>query len=65
MPAQSLPCGDYGVTVDGRLVALVERKSLTEFVLPLTRLQLARPQIRTALKDRRVTAPVLRLDPLP
>jgi hypothetical protein len=62
---RALPCGDYGVTVDGRLVASVERKSLTEFVLPLTRLQLARPQIRTALKDRRVAAPVLRLDSLP
>lgn len=32
---------------------------------PFTTLQLARPEIRTALKDRRVDAPVLRLDPLP
>jgi hypothetical protein len=43
----ALPCGDYGVTVDGRLVASVERKSLTEFVLPLTRYNL--PVLKSAL----------------
>lgn len=33
---RALPCGDYGVTVDGRLVASVERKSLSDLVASLT-----------------------------
>ena len=32
---RALPCGDYGVTVDGRLVAAVERKSLADLVSSL------------------------------
>jgi hypothetical protein len=28
--SRALPCGDYGVTLDGRLVAAVERKSLAD-----------------------------------
>jgi ERCC4-type nuclease len=32
---RALPCGDYGVTVDGRLVAVVERKSLADLVFSL------------------------------
>jgi len=31
-----LPCGDYGVVLDGRLVAVVERKSLPDLVSSLT-----------------------------
>ncbi len=34
--SRALPCGDYGVTVDGRLVASVERKSLPDLVSSLT-----------------------------
>jgi len=33
---RALPCGDYGITVDGRLVASVERKSLSDLVASLT-----------------------------
>ena len=33
---RALPCGDYGLVVDGRLVASVERKSLTDLVASLT-----------------------------
>jgi ERCC4 domain len=33
---QALPAGDYAVVVDGRLVAAVERKSLTDLVSTLT-----------------------------
>lgn len=33
---QALPAGDYGVVVDGRLVAGVERKSLADLVATLT-----------------------------
>jgi hypothetical protein len=33
---RALPCGDYGVVVDGRLVAAVERKSLEDLVASLT-----------------------------
>jgi ERCC4-type nuclease len=33
---RALPCGDYGVAVGGRLVAAVERKSLTDLVASLT-----------------------------
>jgi ERCC4 domain len=32
---RSLPCGDYGVLIDGRLVAAVERKSLPDLVSSL------------------------------
>jgi hypothetical protein len=32
---RALPCGDYGVTVDGRLVGVVERKSLADLVSSL------------------------------
>ena len=34
--ALALPCGDYGVVVDGRLVAAVERKSLPDLIASLT-----------------------------
>jgi ERCC4-type nuclease len=33
---RALPCGDYGVVVDGLLVASVERKSLADLVASLT-----------------------------
>ncbi|MGO8848762.1 MAG: ERCC4 domain-containing protein [Mycobacterium sp.] len=33
---RALPCGDYGVVVDGQLVAAVERKSLVDLVASLT-----------------------------
>src|SRR4029077_4641511 len=33
---RALPCGDYGVLFDGRLVASVERKSLVDLVASLT-----------------------------
>ena len=33
---RALPCGDYGLLVDGRLVASVERKSLVDLVASLT-----------------------------
>jgi hypothetical protein len=33
---RALPCGDYGVTLDGALVAVVERKSLADLVTSLT-----------------------------
>ncbi|BBZ06620.1 hypothetical protein MDOR_07890 [Mycolicibacterium doricum] len=33
---RALPCGDYGVVVDGQLVASVERKSLADLVSSLT-----------------------------
>ena len=34
--ARALPCGDYGLVVDGRLVAAVERKSLSDLVSSVT-----------------------------
>lgn len=34
--SRALPCGDYAITVGGRLVASVERKSLTDLVTSLT-----------------------------
>src|SRR3984957_3311907 len=33
---RALPCGDYGLVADGRLVASVERKSLNDLVASLT-----------------------------
>jgi hypothetical protein len=33
---RALPCGDYGIAVDGRLVACVERKSVSDVVASLT-----------------------------
>jgi len=33
---ETLPCGDYGLRVDGRLVASVERKSLSDLVSSVT-----------------------------
>jgi hypothetical protein len=33
---RALPCGDYGLVVEGRLVAVVERKSLADLVASLT-----------------------------
>ncbi len=34
--ARALPCGDYGLVVDGRLVAAAERKSLADLVSSLS-----------------------------
>src|SRR5260221_7172785 len=34
---RALPCGDYGLIDGGRLIAAVERKSLTDLVTSLTR----------------------------
>ncbi len=33
---RALPCGDYGLIADGRLVAAVERKSMTDLISSLT-----------------------------
>jgi ERCC4-type nuclease len=33
---RALPCGDYGVVADGRLVAALERKSLADLVSSIT-----------------------------
>jgi hypothetical protein len=33
---RGLPCGDYGIVIDGQLVAAVERKSLADLVASLT-----------------------------
>ena len=33
---RALPCGDYGTTVDGRLVAVVERKALPDLISSVT-----------------------------
>ena len=33
---QALPCGDYGVSMDGQLIAAAERKSLADLVSSLT-----------------------------
>jgi hypothetical protein len=43
---RSLPCGDYGISLDGRLVAAVERKSLPDLVASLTN-----GKLRYALAD--------------
>ena len=44
---RALPCGDYGLAVDGRLVASVERKSLANLVASLTggKLRYARAEL--------------------
>jgi hypothetical protein len=34
--SRALPCGDYGIVAEGRLVAAVERKSLADLVASLT-----------------------------
>ena len=57
---RALPCGDYGVTVDGRLVAAVERKSLADLVSSLINGKLryalgdlaALPQAAVVVEDR-------------
>ncbi|GAA1185069.1 ERCC4 domain-containing protein [Mycolicibacterium alvei] len=57
---QALPCGDYGVVIDGMLVASVERKSLADLVTSLTtgrlRYQLADlaalPRATVVVEDR-------------
>jgi hypothetical protein len=33
---RALPCGDYGIAIDGQLVAVVERKSVVDLVASLT-----------------------------
>ena len=33
---RALPCGDYGIVIDGQLIASVERKSLVDLVASLT-----------------------------
>ena len=57
---RALPCGDYGLVVDGQLVAAVERKSLADLVSSLTsgklRYQLADlaalPRAAVVVEDR-------------
>jgi ERCC4 domain-containing protein len=57
---RALPCGDYGLVVDGRFVASVERKSLADLVSSLTngtlRYQIADlaalPRAAVAVEDR-------------
>jgi ERCC4 domain len=34
--SQALPCGDYGIMMDGKLMAVVERKSLPDLISSLT-----------------------------
>ena len=34
--SRALPCGDYGITLEGRLAATVERKSLPDLISSLT-----------------------------
>lgn len=34
--AEALPCGDYGLVLEGRLIAAVERKSIADFISSLT-----------------------------
>lgn len=36
LTSRALPCGDYGLIVDGRLIAAVERKSLEDLLSSLT-----------------------------
>ena len=40
---RALPCGDYGLELDGQLVAAVERKSLPDLVASLTKHDTHRP----------------------
>lgn len=57
---RALPCGDYGITVDGQLVASVERKSVSDLVSGLTngklRFQIAHlsalPRAAVVVEDR-------------
>lgn len=57
---QALPCGDYGLIVDGQLVASVERKSLADLVTSLSggtlRFQIAElaalPRAAVVIEDR-------------
>jgi hypothetical protein len=57
---RALRCGDYGVVVDGRLIAAVERKSITDLVASLTSGKLAYaladlaalPRAALAVEDR-------------
>lgn len=57
---RALPCGDYGLIVDGRLAAAVERKSLPDLVTSLTTGKLryalgdlaARPRAAVVVEDR-------------
>jgi hypothetical protein len=58
--ARALPVGDYGVVVDGRLVAVVERKSLADLVSSVTNGRLryalgdlaALPRAAVVIEDR-------------
>jgi hypothetical protein len=58
--SKALPCGDYGVEVDGQLVASVERKSLADLVSSLTNSRLryqiadlaALPRAAVVVEDR-------------
>ena len=34
--SRALPCGDYGIVIDGTLVAAVERKSMPDLIASLT-----------------------------
>ena len=52
---RALPCGDYGLVVDGRLIASVERKSLTDLVASLTGGKLRYALPRSGLPGRRRT----------
>jgi len=72
---RALPCGDYGVTVDGRLVALVERKSLADLVFSLINGKLryalgdlaALPRAAVVVADRysQASKPLRRASPPP
>ena len=58
--SRGLPCGDYGIIVDGTLVAAVERKSLPDLIASLTSGQLryalgemaALPRAAVVVEDR-------------
>ena len=68
---RALPCGDYGVIHDGRLVASVERKSLADLVASLTSGKLryalaemaALPRAAVVVEDR--YSAIFKLEPGP
>ena len=68
---RALPCGDYGVLFDGRLVASVERKSLADLVASLTSGKLryalaemaALPRAAVVVEDR--YSAIFKLEPGP
>ena len=56
--SRALPCGDYGVVADGRLVAAVERKSLPDLVSSVTNRKLRYALGDLAALPRAATIPI-------